>query len=62
MLARCVGGTTESGNCIEQRRARVTIGPLPAVVADRTSMEQVMSNLLNNFTIPHQFTEGGPYD
>jgi len=36
---------------IEQRRAGVMIGPLPAVVADRTSMEQIMSNLLNNAVI-----------
>jgi len=36
---------------IEQRQARVTVGPLPAVVADRTSMEQIMSNLLNNAVI-----------
>jgi PAS domain S-box-containing protein len=33
---------------IEQRRARVTVGPLPAVVADRTLMEQVMGHILNN--------------
>jgi len=36
---------------IEQRRARVTIRPLPEMVADRTSMEQIMSNLLNNAVI-----------
>jgi PAS domain S-box-containing protein len=36
---------------IEQRQARVTVGPLPEVVADRTSMEQIISNLLNNAVI-----------
>jgi PAS domain S-box-containing protein len=36
---------------IEQRQARVTVGPLPEVVADRSSMEQIMSNLLNNALI-----------
>jgi PAS domain S-box-containing protein len=36
---------------IEQRQARVTVGPLPEVVADRSSMEQIMSNLLNNAVI-----------
>ena len=36
---------------IEQRQARVTVGPLPVVVADRTSLEQIMSNLLNNAVI-----------
>ncbi len=36
---------------IEQRQARVTAGPLPAVVADRTALEQIMSNLLNNALI-----------
>jgi PAS domain S-box-containing protein len=33
---------------IEERQAKVTVGPLPEVVADRTSMEQIMSNLLDN--------------
>ncbi|MBM4466868.1 MAG: PAS domain S-box protein [Chloroflexi bacterium] len=33
---------------IEQRQVEVTVGPLPEVVADRTSMEQVMANLLDN--------------
>jgi signal transduction histidine kinase len=33
---------------IEQRRAQVHIGPLPHVVADRTSMEQIMGNILSN--------------
>jgi PAS domain S-box-containing protein len=36
---------------IEQRKTRVTVGPLPAVVADRTALEQIMSNLLNNAVI-----------
>jgi PAS domain S-box-containing protein len=33
---------------IEERQVRVTVGPLPEVVADRTAMEQIMSNLLGN--------------
>jgi PAS domain S-box-containing protein len=33
---------------IGARDTEVTIGPLPVVVADRTSMEQVLGNLLNN--------------
>jgi signal transduction histidine kinase len=33
---------------IEQRQVQVTVGPLPEVVADRTSMEQIMGNILNN--------------
>jgi len=33
---------------IEQRQVKVTVGALPGVVADRTSMEQIMSNLLTN--------------
>lgn len=33
---------------IEQRRVRVTVGPLPAVVADRASMEEIMSQILTN--------------
>ena len=36
---------------IELRQTRVTARPLPAVVADRTSMEQIMSNRLNNAVI-----------
>jgi signal transduction histidine kinase len=36
---------------IEQRQARVTVGLLPEVVADRTALEQIMSNLLNNAVI-----------
>jgi len=36
---------------IEQRQARVTVGPLPAVVADRTAMEQITGNILNNAII-----------
>jgi signal transduction histidine kinase len=31
-----------------ERRARVTVGRLPVVVADRTAMEQIMANLLDN--------------
>jgi PAS domain S-box-containing protein len=33
---------------IEERQVEVMVGPLPKVVADRTSMEQVMANLLDN--------------
>jgi signal transduction histidine kinase len=36
---------------IEQRRACVTVGPLPAVVADRTALEQILGNILNNAII-----------
>ena len=31
-----------------QRQARVTVDPLPTVIADRTAMEQIMGNLLAN--------------
>ena len=33
---------------LEQRRAKFTVGTLPEVVADRTSMEQIVGNLLTN--------------
>jgi signal transduction histidine kinase len=33
---------------IEQHSARVTIGPLPPVKADRTSMELILENLIDN--------------
>lgn len=33
---------------IEERRAKVTVGALPEVIADRTSMEQIVGNLLTN--------------
>jgi len=33
---------------IEEGQVRVTVAPLPQVVADRTSMEQIMANLLSN--------------
>jgi PAS domain S-box-containing protein len=33
---------------VEGRGAKVTVGSLPEVVADRTSMEQIMGNLLDN--------------
>ncbi|MBN1991435.1 MAG: GAF domain-containing protein [Anaerolineae bacterium] len=33
---------------IEQRQARVIVNPLPGVVADRTSMEQILGNILMN--------------
>jgi signal transduction histidine kinase len=33
---------------IEERDVEVTVGALPTVVADRTSMEQIMGNLLDN--------------
>ncbi len=33
---------------IEEGQVQVTVAPLPQVVADRTSMEQIMGNLLSN--------------
>ncbi|MCB0190881.1 MAG: GAF domain-containing protein [Anaerolineae bacterium] len=33
---------------IEQSQTTVTLGPLPDVIADHTSMEQIMGNLLSN--------------
>jgi len=33
---------------IEEHQGKVTVGPLPEVVADRTSMEQIVGNLLGN--------------
>jgi len=33
---------------IEEGQVRVTVAPLPQVVGDRTSMEQIMGNLLSN--------------
>jgi signal transduction histidine kinase len=33
---------------LEQRHTIVIIGALPAVIADRTAMEQIMGNLLDN--------------
>ena len=33
---------------IEERHVSVSVGPLPQVVADRTSMEQILGNLLSN--------------
>jgi PAS domain S-box-containing protein len=33
---------------IEERKINVTIRPLPDLIADRTSMEQIMTNILNN--------------
>ena len=33
---------------IEERQVKVTVGPLPEMVADGTSMEQIMGNLLGN--------------
>ncbi len=33
---------------LEERDAKVTMGPLPAIDADRTAMEQIVGNLLNN--------------
>ena len=44
-----VQATLESlAHQIEERQVEVTVGPLPEVVADRTSMEQIMGNLLGN--------------
>jgi len=36
---------------IEERQVKVTVAPLPEVIADRTSMEQIMGNILNNAVI-----------
>jgi PAS domain S-box-containing protein len=36
---------------IEERQVEVRVGILPEVVADRTAMEQIMGNLLNNAVI-----------
>jgi signal transduction histidine kinase len=36
---------------IEERQVRVTVHPLPEVVADRVSMEQIMGNILTNAVI-----------
>lgn len=36
------------GHQLEQRRATLAIGTLPDIVADRTVMEQIMGNLLDN--------------
>jgi PAS domain S-box-containing protein len=36
---------------IEQYQVEISVGPLPEVIADQTSMEQVMSNLLTNAII-----------
>jgi len=33
---------------IEQRQVQVTVGSLPELVADRTSLEQILGNILNN--------------
>ncbi|MDM8555184.1 ATP-binding protein [Desulfococcaceae bacterium HSG7] len=33
---------------IEERKAKVTIGTLPLVIADQTAIEQIIGNLLNN--------------
>ena len=33
---------------IEERQARVTVGPLPEVVGDRTAIEQIVGNILAN--------------
>jgi signal transduction histidine kinase len=36
------------GHQIEERQVKVSVGPLPEVVADQTSMEQIMGNILSN--------------
>ena len=33
---------------IEQRQVKMTVGALPEIVADRTSLEQILGNILNN--------------
>ena len=42
---------------IEKRKTKMSIAKLPEVVADRTAMEQIMSNLINNAVVyldPHR--------
>jgi signal transduction histidine kinase len=47
-----VRGTLETlAHQIKQHQMQVTIGPLPEVVADRTSMEQILGNILDNAII-----------
>jgi signal transduction histidine kinase len=36
---------------IEQRQAKVIVGPLPEVVADRASMQEIMGNILENAVV-----------
>jgi PAS domain S-box-containing protein len=36
---------------IESRKVQLTVGPLPHVVSDRTALEQVFSNLMNNAVV-----------
>lgn len=36
---------------IEQRRVQVTVQPLPTIYADRTSMEQIIGNILTNAVV-----------
>src|SRR5206468_2252677 len=44
-----VQGTVQTlAHQIAQRQVQVTIEPLPTIIADRTAMEQIMSNLLTN--------------
>lgn len=33
---------------LEERKVTVTVGPLPRIVADKTALEQIMGNLLDN--------------
>jgi PAS domain S-box-containing protein len=53
---------------IEEQQAKVTVGPLPEVIADRTAMEQIMSNILNNAVLyleparPGEIEIGGDRD
>jgi len=45
-LARAVLKTI--AHQIEERQVKVTVSPLPEVIADQTAMEQILSNLLDN--------------
>jgi signal transduction histidine kinase len=48
-MCTLVQGTVQTlAHQIAQRRAQVTVQPLPTVVADRIAMEQIMGNLLAN--------------
>jgi PAS domain S-box-containing protein len=47
-----VQATLESlAHQLEEHQVQVSVGPLPEVIADQTSMEQVLSNLLTNAVI-----------
>ncbi len=48
MLALVQGTVQTLAHQIAQRQVQVTVEPLPTIIADRTAMEQIMSNLLTN--------------